>query len=135
MKENNYCLLLEDDHDDQEFFINALHAVSPKTGCYAVNNGQEALRALIEEGIKPDYIFTDMNMPRMDGLEFLRTLRSMEKYRDIPVIVYSSTYSELLVQKLRTFTITAFHRKTGTVILKDILKKYFPGPAARQTIL
>jgi CheY-like chemotaxis protein len=135
MKQNKYCLLVEDDQDDQDLFIDALHAVSPKTGCYAVSNGQEALRALIEEGLRPAYIFTDMNMPQMDGLEFLKTLRSMERFRDIPVIVYSSSYSEHLFQKLQALTIIDFHRKTGTRPLKEILKKYFPGPAARQTIL
>lgn len=135
MIESKLCLLLEDDRDDQELFIDALHAVSPDTGCYAVNDGQEALRVLIEEGFRPDYIFTDINMPRMDGFEFLKILRSIERFRDIPVIVYSSSYTEHHIQRIRSFAITAFHPKTGLGLLQEILKKYFPGPAARHTIL
>ena len=56
-----YCLLVEDDPEDQEFFIDALHSISSTTGCYAVLNGEEALLTLAQEQFTPDYIFTDIN--------------------------------------------------------------------------
>ena len=119
------CLLVEDDPEDQEFFIDALHSVSSTTGCYAVTNGEEALFTLAQERFNPDYIFTDINMPRMDGLEFLEKLKGIEKFRNIPVIIYSSKYSEVQLQKVKTLGASAIFSKTRMGALKEILKKYF----------
>jgi CheY-like chemotaxis protein len=124
------CLLVEDDPEDQEFFIDVLHTVSATTGCYAVANGEEALFTLLEENFNPDYIFTDLNMPRMDGFEFIKNLRSIEKYRNIPVIVYSSDYSEEQIQKVKALGVSAIYSKTRSGALKDILRKYLSDTAA-----
>jgi CheY-like chemotaxis protein len=134
MKKEKYCLLVEDDPEDQEFFIDALHHVSSTTGCYAVSNGEEALYTLLQVDFNPDYIFTDLNMPKMDGFEFLRILRNMERFRNIPVIVYSSDYSEELIQKVKALGVMAYYSKTRIGALKDILKKYFHDPIRKHTM-
>jgi CheY-like chemotaxis protein len=120
------CLLVEDDPEDQEFFLDALHSASSDAGCYAVSNGEEALFTLLQDDFEPDYIFTDINMPRMDGLEFLRILKGLEKFRDIPVIVYTSDYSEDQIKKVKALGAIAIYSKTRWSALKEILKKYFP---------
>lgn len=51
-------------------------------------DGMEALEKLPAE--KPDLIITDLNMPNMDGFEFIRTLRENPDYQDIPVIILTS---------------------------------------------
>lgn len=119
------CLLVEDDPEDQEFFIDALHSISSTTGCYAVANGEEALFTLAQEQFIPDYIFTDINMPRMGGLEFLRKLKELEKFRNIPVIIYSSEYSEAQIQKVKSLGASAIYSKARMGALTEILKKYF----------
>ncbi len=120
-----YCLLVEDDPEDREFFIDALHSISSTTGCYAVANGEEALFTLAQEDFTPDYIFTDINMPRMGGLEFIKILKGIKKFQDIPVIIYSSEYSEGQIQKVKGLGALAFYSKTRMGALKEILKKYF----------
>jgi CheY-like chemotaxis protein len=129
------CLLIEDDHEDQELFIDAVHAISPRIGCYAVSNGEEALTALLQEGLIPDYIFTDLNMPRMNGFEFLKILRGIERFRTIPVIVLSSEYSQEVMQKVKDLGATAFYSKTRFELISEILKKYFLEPAGKSTVL
>jgi CheY-like chemotaxis protein len=119
------CLLVEDDPDDQEFFIDALHSISSTTGCYAVSSGEEALFTLTHEGFFPDYIFTDLSMPKMSGFEFLRNLRSIEKFREVPVIIYTAGFSEEHIQKAKALDVTAIYSKSRMCVLKDILKKYF----------
>ncbi|MEX2233331.1 MAG: response regulator [Cyclobacteriaceae bacterium] len=119
------CLLIEDDPEDQEFFLDALHSVSANTGCYAVSNGEEALFMLQHERLSPDFIFTDVNMPRMGGLEFLKKIKRIESLQNIPVIVYSSNYSEDEAQKVKQLGALAVYCKTRISALKDILKKYF----------
>lgn len=51
-------------------------------------DGIEALELMPSEKI--DLIITDLNMPDMDGYEFIRTLRESPQYQDIPIIVLSS---------------------------------------------
>ena len=51
-------------------------------------DGMEALERMPNEQI--DAIVTDLNMPDMDGFEFIRNLRSMPAYASIPIIVLSS---------------------------------------------
>jgi len=51
-------------------------------------DGVEALERMPAE--KFDLIITDLNMPDMDGFEFIRSLRETPEYRDIPIIVLSS---------------------------------------------
>jgi CheY-like chemotaxis protein len=135
INKSKFCLLVEDDPDDQEFFIDALHQVSSTTGCYAVANGQEALYMLLEENFKPDYIFTDLNMPKMDGLEFIKILRSIERFNNTPVIVFSSEYSEEKLQKIKTLGVTAFYSKRRIGILKEILRNYFHDSKNPHTVL
>jgi CheY-like chemotaxis protein len=119
------CLLVEDDQEDRDFFVKALLRVSSKTGCYAVSNGEEALTALTEDGISPDYIFTDIQMPRMNGVEFLRKIKSLPEFRDIPVIVYSSAYSDQQIQQVLTLGAHAFYSKARFKVLPEILGEYF----------
>jgi CheY-like chemotaxis protein len=129
------CLLIEDDPEDQEFFLDALHSVSASTGCYAVSNGEEALFILKHERLNPDFIFTDVNMPRMGGLEFLKEIKRIENLQNIPVIVYSSDYSEDQVQKVKQLGAFAVYCKTRIGSLKDILRKYFHDTSGKATIL
>lgn len=89
MKLGISCLLVEDDPEDQEFFLETLQVVAENTGCYAVSNGEEALTVLTDEQISPDIIFTDLNMPKLDGLGFIRRVREMEKFREVPIIIYT----------------------------------------------
>ncbi len=60
-------------------------------------DGMEALERLPSEHI--DLIITDLNMPNIDGFEFIRTLRETEEYRWIPVIILSSLANEDDIQR------------------------------------
>lgn len=119
-----YCLLLEDDPDDQEIFLEAIHDVSSRTACYAVSNGIEGLEVLEKGDVTPDFIFSDLNMPHLDGFEFLKRVRTMERFRRTPFIFYTGDFSEQTIEKARKLGATAIFSKTRMGMLKDILKKY-----------
>ncbi|SOD19626.1 response regulator [Pedobacter xixiisoli] len=64
------------------------------------NNGLEAI-SWMDEGNMPDLIISDLEMPYVDGLDFVRSLKTSGYYRDIPIILLSAAYSlDDLVQKL-----------------------------------
>jgi len=82
--------LVEDDKDDQLFFIEALSGIVNTSLSHVARNGKEALAELFSLDTLPDIIFTDINMPVMDGIECLSALSTNPKTRHIPVIILSS---------------------------------------------
>jgi CheY-like chemotaxis protein len=95
------CLLIDDDIDDQEIFALALSKINFPFDCIFANNGLEALKSLDQKTILPDYIFLDLNMPRMNGKECLAELKKNERLRHIPVVIYSTSSSLLDINDTR----------------------------------
>ena len=83
-------LLIDDDVDDSELFREALQELDPTIPIHFAENGEEAFK-LLEHISKPNIIFLDINMPRMNGWECLKKLKSKTIYADIPVIMYSTS--------------------------------------------
>ena len=90
-------LLLEDQENDILLIRRAALKANASHQLHAVNNGQEAVRYLVGEEIDrnqfpiPDLILTDLKMPIMDGLEFLRWRRDNAAAWMIPTIVLSGS--------------------------------------------
>lgn len=90
--QNKSILIVDDDEDDRDIFLEALKNVDSSINCMSATNGEEALRILQNVKIPtPDVIFLDMNMPRMDGKECLTEIKKTEKLQHIPVIIYTTT--------------------------------------------
>jgi CheY-like chemotaxis protein len=81
-------LLVEDDLDDQDFFTEALKVVDKSIHLSTARDGEEALTKI--KASAPDLILLDLNMPRMNGAEFLQELKKLEEFSHIPVVIYSS---------------------------------------------
>jgi len=76
---------------DDSALVRNLHTFMLRHGGYEVRqaeNGSEALEFLLNE--KFDLIVSDVNMPKMDGLELTRRIRNTEGYRETPVILVST---------------------------------------------
>ena len=82
--------LVEDDEDDQFLFTEALSEIKNATLFGIANNGKEALERLAQTTILPDIIFTDINMPIMNGIECLTQIKSNLITESIPVVIISS---------------------------------------------
>jgi two-component system chemotaxis response regulator CheY len=85
-----YRVLIVDDSPAMRSFIRRIIKISgfELSMCFEASNGQEALDLLHKEWV--DAILTDINMPVVDGEEFLRRLSVDEVLRSIPVIVIST---------------------------------------------
>ena len=86
-------LVIDDDTDDRELFCEALASVDPGINCIQAVDGKEALTRLSTKE-HPDIIFLDINMPIMDGWQFLTQLKKQDGYKDIPVIVYTTSSTQ-----------------------------------------
>lgn len=85
-------LVVDDDCDDTELFAEALEAVDASTSCLNATHGKDALDKLQKKEIKkPDLIFLDINMPVMNGWQFLSKIKESDSLKEIPVIMYSTS--------------------------------------------
>ena len=85
--------------DDSRIMRNTVKGVfnGVETTCNFIEakDGEEAL-ALLESQIV-DLILLDWNMPRLSGIDFLKQVRSMDHYRDLPIIMVTSEASKINV--------------------------------------
>lgn len=84
-------MIVDDDDDDVELFCEAAREVDKSIECVRASNGEEALIKLTAQTPLPDYIFLDLNMPRLSGKQCLKKIKSSLKLRDIPVIIYTTS--------------------------------------------
>src|SRR3982074_1214941 len=85
-------MMVDDDEDDQDIFFEALREVDSSIHCTMVKTGEEALEMLQRSQSKlPDFIFLDLNMPRMNGKQCVKQIRKEERLANIPVIIYSTS--------------------------------------------
>ena len=91
MNHFRHCLLIDDDKDDCEIFSLTVAAIHEGVRMDAITEASEALAMLEGEGVAPDIIFLDLNMPKMNGLDCLRQIRQMEGLGRVPVIIYSTS--------------------------------------------
>lgn len=77
--------------DDSKTVRNLVAFIMKKEGfrVTTAEDGLDGLEKLYGAG-DVDLIVSDVNMPRMDGLTFIKTLREQEAYRDVPIIVLST---------------------------------------------
>lgn len=93
MKKITSILLVDDDVDDQEIFSEALSIIDNSIRLNFALNGQDALKLLQSEQKLPDVIFSDINMPLMNGIQMLEEIKKLSHLRNIPVIMYTTSSS------------------------------------------
>jgi CheY-like chemotaxis protein len=105
---NLHIVLAEDDEDDGEIVINSFNAHPSFTKITWVKNGQELLDLLNSPENKPDLILTDINMPKVNGIEALEKIFNDSTLCNIPVFVYSSTVNPTYEKKCKELGSLAF---------------------------
>lgn len=98
-KQGVHILLVEDNDIDIMLIQRALEQSRLINTIQICNNGEEAINVLRrkpphEEAQTPDLILLDLNMPRMDGFEFLQIFKADDALNSIPVVVLTSSDDE-----------------------------------------
>ena len=94
-------LLVEDDARDVELTLTALEEYNLANEVVVARDGEEALEYLYSRGKfktrsgdNPSVMLLDLKLPKVDGLEVLKQIKSEEKLRMIPVVVLTSSKEE-----------------------------------------
>jgi len=96
-------ILADDDEDDCLFFKDALEELPITASLTTVHNGEQLMQLLSEEKVKPPpphVLFLDLNMPRKNGFEVLSELKLDEKLKRLPVIIFSTSFEQDVVNLL-----------------------------------
>lgn len=91
-------LVIDDDVDDLSILQEAIKAIDTTTTLFTAPNGVvglEQLQKMKSEGRIPCLIVLDVNMPVMDGRKTYNAIQSEESFRDIPLVVFSTSTSPL----------------------------------------
>lgn len=91
MKDKISLLIVDDDTDDQNLFIEAVKEVDEDINCITANDGQQALDLLKNALRLPDFIFLDLRMPRISGKKCLVEIKNDDRLKSIPVIIYTTS--------------------------------------------
>ena len=123
-------IIVDDDADDRAFFCDAVSEVDSDIKCIGLNDGEEAIRFLEENPDEiPDYIFLDLNMPRMNGKQCLKRIKSNKNLSSIPIIIYTTTKSKEDVIETKSLGANYFLTKPNKyselkLAIRDILAQY-----------
>jgi CheY-like chemotaxis protein len=108
-------MIIDDDLDDRFFFKEVLTKMLRSVKCLEANGGLAALELLRTLEQLPHFIFLDLYMPQMDGRECLKQLKKDCKLKNIPVIMYSTSFSEETVNELYALGASRFLNKPADI--------------------
>lgn len=105
-------LLADDDTDDRKFFQDAIEELSLSVNLTLVENGVELMKLLTADTYTiPHAIFLDINMPSKNGIECLAEIKANNKLKSIPIIMFTTAYSDDLVNTLYAGGVKYFIKK------------------------
>ncbi len=118
-------ILADDEETDRQLFIDAINELKIKTLIHCVNDGVELMEYLnTEDIILPHLVFLDLNMPRKNGLECLKEIKSNYKLNDIAIAIFSTSLSENDInQTLMNGANIYINKPNSFEELKQVLKK------------
>jgi two-component system chemotaxis response regulator CheY len=115
--------------DDSETMLMSLSGSLTYEG-FEVETAQDGLLALakLNDGLKPALIITDMSMPNMDGIDFIKNVRAMINLRFIPIIAFTTATRKDLREQSKQAGATAWLVKPTPIkelvdIINTLLQK------------
>ena len=117
MKTVKTVFMIDDDVEDQEIFTDTLFSIDESIQCVRPVDGRQALGALLKKGaVLPDLIFVDLNMPTMNGYEFLKEIKDHQRLNHIPVIIYTTSSDNKDKEKAKRLGASSFITKPSELL-------------------
>ncbi|MFL5773719.1 MAG: response regulator [Flavisolibacter sp.] len=94
---SRYIIFADDDADDLELITGFFKQYNKNTNVLVFRDGKEVIQYLDDfarSAVKPLLIVLDINMPRLNGRETLAAIRKNQHYKNIPVVIYTTTITE-----------------------------------------
>ena len=125
MQKPIHCLIIDDDPDDQEIFLMCVREINKSIQCLTCNTGVDAISMLESElSYIPEYIFIDVNMPKMNGITCLGILKNVERLKNSKFFMYSTSADRSALEDSRKLGANDF-------IIKPVRKAELKGRLSR----
>ena len=119
-------MLVDDDEDDREIFVSIVQRSFPEISLSVATNGQEAMSALQNSTTTPDLIFLDLNMPLMNGRQFLHAIKKDERLQKIPIVILSTSSDKQTILDMKAMGVFDFITKPDKYsVWKESLNNVF----------
>jgi len=112
----------DDDPVDIVFFTRALRRIDPTIKCITATDGVEALDKLFSQTQKPDAIFIDLYMPKLDGIECVIAIKRNKDLKRIPIIIISNAINKKEIDQFNRLGVYYFLSKSTFEDLEASLK-------------
>lgn len=125
MNKNGAIVIVEDDIDDQEMFTTIFQELNYKNEIVFFSDGQEALSYLTANTNEPFIVFSDINMPKLNGMELRRQIHENEDIRlkTIPYLFFTTSAEQEAVIDAYSKSIQGFFVKPSSFQeLKELIK-------------
>ena len=134
MIQDKAILLVEDNDDDVELMLSVLETIDLTHNVDVVRDGAEALDYLYRrgrfgevEGRFPAVVFLDLKLPKVDGLEVLRTVKADPKLRNVPIVVFTSSQLESDICRsygdgVNAYVVKPVDYREYSVVVKDLCR-------------
>lgn len=106
-------LYVDDDPEDIEIFEEAVKETDSSAKCLIAKNGKQAME-ILQANLIPDFIFLDINMPVINGKSVLLEIRKDKKFKNIPVVMYSTTMNSKEIEEYKNMGADHFLTKHNT---------------------
>jgi CheY-like chemotaxis protein len=120
-----HILLADDDENDRFLFKEAMSKLTIPLEIHTVNNGDQLMSYLTRaDAVLPDLLFLDLNMPRKNGMQCLKEIRSNPIWKDISIAIYSTSSSEKDIEDTFIYGANVYIQKPNEFgMLKQALEK------------
>ena len=85
-------LVIDDDSEDVAMIVSALEEDANVSEIVSLTNGQSVVALLDEGSFRPDIIYLDLNMPKMNGFDVLDAIRSRDLLAKLPIIILTTSH-------------------------------------------
>ena len=126
MNKNGPIIVIEDDRDDQELMADAFEELGCKNEILFFGDGELALDYLVNNRVEPFIVFSDINMPKLNGMELREKIHNNEDLRlkSIPYLFFSTSSEQQFIIDAYSKSVQGFFVKpSGYNKLKNIIVK------------
>ncbi len=116
MNKNGPIIVIEDDMDDQELMSEVFEELGYKNEILFFGDGELALDHLVNNDVEPFIVFSDINMPKLNGMELREKIHNNEDLRikSIPYLFFSTSSEQEFIIDAYSKSVQGFFVKPRT---------------------